>query len=100
MIYFEWDEKKESRNLRVHGISFNTASLVFEDPFRLTEDDSVVEGERRLRTTGLIGGTLVLIVIHLELDDDDDIFVRIMSARKATAAERKLYEQNHQTKAG
>ncbi len=94
MIYFEWDENKAARSRRDHGISFQTASLVFDDPFRLTEEDSVVDGEQRMRTTGLIGGTLVVIVIHLEAADTEDLFVRITSARKATPEEGRTYEQN------
>lgn len=95
MLYFEWDDMKAARNLRVHSISFTTASLVFDDPFRITEEDSVVQGEQRLRTTGLAGGIAIVVVIHLEEIAGDDLFVRIISARKATREERRSYDEGH-----
>jgi uncharacterized protein len=95
VIYFEWDEAKAARNLRVHGISFITATAVFEDPYCITEEDSVVDGELRLRTTGLVNGTTMVIVIHLQEVNHLDTFVRIISARKATPLETTLYDQNY-----
>ena len=45
---FEWDENKAERNLRIHGVDFDEASVVFEDPYRTTEEDSVVENEKEM----------------------------------------------------
>ena len=95
MIYFEWDEKKAARNLRVHRIDFEDASLVFDDPFRTTEEDSVVDGEQRFRTIGLASGIALLLVVYVEETSTCDLFVRIISARKAAPFERIGYEQNH-----
>ena len=94
MIHYEWDENKAAYNLREHGIDFADVRAVFNDPFRLTEEDSVVDGKLRWRTIGTARGITVLLVIHLEQDFHEDIFVRIISARKATASERSDYEQN------
>ena len=66
MILFEWDEAKAVRNLRVHGVSFRLAARVFDDVMRLTEEDSVVEGEQRWRSIGTADGHPVVFVIHLE----------------------------------
>jgi uncharacterized DUF497 family protein len=44
-MLFEWDEVKSRRNLLKHGISFETAKLVFDDPYAFSERDRVVEGE-------------------------------------------------------
>ena len=51
-MYFEWDPEKAHKNLRDHGVSFEDASTVFIDPYRITEEDSVVDGELRWRTIG------------------------------------------------
>jgi len=67
---------------------------VFDDPYRITQEDSVVEGELRWRTVGAAYGIVVLLVIHLEEDFGGDLYVRIISARRATAGERSDYEQN------
>jgi uncharacterized DUF497 family protein len=94
MIYFEWDLDKDAKNLRERGFGFAAMRPVFSDPYRITEEDSVVEGEQRWRTIGTAGGITVVIVIHLEENFRGDTFVRIISARKATPAERSEYEHN------
>jgi uncharacterized protein len=93
-IYFEWDTNKASANIRDHGVSFPVASFVFRDVSRITEEDSVVDREQRLRTIGIGKGTAVLIVIYLEGVWGLDTYVRIISARRATPGERGDYEQN------
>ena len=45
MIQFEWDEGKNRANRLKHGVSFETAALVFDDPFALMHQDRVVDGE-------------------------------------------------------
>jgi uncharacterized protein len=57
---FEWDDLKSSRNLAKHRISFETASLVFEDPRVLVREDRVVEGEERWQALGWIEGALIV----------------------------------------
>jgi uncharacterized protein len=52
---FEWDEHKNRRNRRKHGVGFETAALVFDDPYALTQRDSSVENEERWITVGAIG---------------------------------------------
>ena len=94
MIYFDWDEKKAAKNLRDHEVDFEDAKTVFNDPYRITEEDSVVNGEQRWRTIGTALGIAILFVAHLEEDFGEDIFVRMISARAATAGERRDYEQN------
>ena len=94
MIHFEWDEAKAASNLREHGVDFLDAIGVFDDPFRMSEEDSVVDGELRWRTIGTALGITILLVVHLEDDFGEDVFVRMISARKATPGERSNYEQN------
>jgi uncharacterized DUF497 family protein len=61
---FVWDEEKNRRNLAKHKISFETASLVFEDPFAISRLDRIVDGEERWQTMGLIDAAVVVIVAH------------------------------------
>jgi uncharacterized protein len=93
---FEWDELKNRRNLRKHKISFGTARLVFGDPFALSIQDRVVESEERWKTLGMVGGVIV-VVAHTYQEEGEELVIRIISARKATATERIAYAQGHET---
>ena len=57
---FLWDEAKSRSNLAKHKVSFETAKLVFEDPFAVSVQDRIVEGEERWQTLGLVGEAVVL----------------------------------------
>ena len=89
---FAWDERKNRINKRKHGVSFETASAVFDDPYHLTRQDREVDGEPRWQTIGIVHGIHVLLVAHTVDEHEDRI--RILSARKATRRERSLYAQN------
>ena len=90
MLSFEWNDRKALTNLAKHGVSCETARKVFEDPFAVEiEDRSANYGEVRRRIVGL-GNGLVLTVIYTERSE----VIRIISARKATRAERKEYDDN------
>ncbi len=86
-----WDPR---RNRRIHGIGFETARLVFDDPLAASRPDPHTE-EERWQTIGVVGGIAVL-VIHTEPKRDpmtgEDVG-RIISARKATSHERKAYDE-------
>jgi uncharacterized DUF497 family protein len=86
---FEWDEEKNRRNLAKHKISFETASSVFNDPQHLSVQDRFVEGEERWQTLGMVAG-LVVIVAHVWEEEDGEEVIRLISARKATARERRI----------
>ena len=91
-----WDPGKAAVNRAKHGLSFETAALVFEDPFHASRPDPHPDGDR-WRTVGLVGAVLLL-VVHTwpEADSEDAEPVgRIISARKATAHERKAYEEGN-----
>ncbi len=92
---FEWDEKKNRRNLAKHKISFETASAVFDDPQALSIRDRVVEGEERCQTLGMVSD-VVVIVAHSYRDHPDGELIRLISARKATARERRVYAANQE----
>ena len=91
-LFFEWDEAKNQKNQKKHDVSFETASLVFEDPLRISIQDRHTNGEERWQTIGMVKGVLMLLVAHTIIDDDDCEIIRIISARQVTKAERNQYE--------
>lgn len=97
---FAWDETKNRSNQNKHdGIAFEEAAHVFRDPFRLTRQDRIEDGEERWQTIGVVHGVTVLLVAHTITEDDDDgepvEVIRIISARRATPKERKHYEHEN-----
>ena len=96
---FEWDEDKNRRNLAKHKVSFETARSVFDDPRMLSIQDRVVEGEERWQTVGMVSGA-VLIVAHTYRDEAGDEVIRLISARKAIASERRAYAKSQKRSSG
>jgi uncharacterized DUF497 family protein len=93
-VRFEWDEDKNESNQRKHGISFETAALVFEDHNRLLFIERIEDGEERWHAIGSVRGSyLFLTVVHTYAEEDVEAIVRIISARRATRHERKLYAE-------
>jgi hypothetical protein len=90
---FVWDERKSRANLAKHHVSFETGRLVFDDPFALSVQDRTVHGGERWQTMGLVGGMVVILVAHTFLEQDGEEVIRIISARKATPHERRIYEE-------
>lgn len=85
---FEWDDDKAELNLIKHGVRFEKATYVFEDPFSVTfEDFDHSEGELREITYGCTLFNELLVVSHTARQD----LIRIISARHATKAERRKY---------
>jgi uncharacterized DUF497 family protein len=87
-----WNPEKAAVNRVKHGLSFETASLVFDDPFAASKPDPHPDGDR-WHTVGLVGSVALLVVHTWPEEDDGDPVGRIISARKATAHERKAYEE-------
>ena len=87
---FEWDGSKAALNARKHGVSFEEAASVFNDPLAYTfHDPDHSVGEVRLLTFGHSHVGRVLAVVHAERGGT----IRIISARSATRHERGIYEQ-------
>jgi len=84
---FEWDSEKAAEILRKHRISFDEAATAFFDPLSRTIPDHSV-GERRFITMGASSGGRLVVVAHTEHGST----LRIISARLASASERKRYE--------
>nr|VFJ42301.1 MAG: hypothetical protein BECKFW1821A_GA0114235_100160 [Candidatus Kentron sp. FW] len=86
---FLWDQAKAATNYRKHGVGFSEAATVFGDPLAGTfSDPDHFVGELRLITVGISYAGRLLVVSHAENRDG----IRIISARPATAHERKKYE--------
>ena len=92
MVTFDWDDAKNRSNLRKHGVGFDTASLVFDDPYALMLQDRFENGEERWQAIGRIADAVVLVVAHTVKARAGTEVIRIMSARKADRRERKRYE--------
>jgi uncharacterized DUF497 family protein len=90
-VDFTWDARQDRLNRRKHRISFDTALHVFDDPYHVTTQDREVDGETRWQTIGMIGVHNVLLVAHT-IDDEGEA-IRIISARKATRTERRIYAE-------
>lgn len=88
-----WDENKNRRNRAKHRLSFETAALVFDDPHSISRLERIEGGEERWQTLGLAGGIVVLLVAHTYFEEVGEEVIRIISARKATPGERKVYEE-------
>jgi uncharacterized DUF497 family protein len=91
-INFEWDDEKDKLNQKTHGISFEDAKFVFNDPLKIILPDLYhSEKEERWLAIGFV--SRVLFVVFTERSENT---IRIISARTATKAERRLYnDQNH-----
>ncbi len=93
-VRWTWDENKNRSNLRKHGLSFETAALVFADPLMVQRPDPHSEEERWL-SVGLVGN-VVIVVSHTSPAPETSAepgVRRIISARKATSHERRAYEE-------
>jgi uncharacterized protein len=91
-LNFDWDNNKARANIKKHDVSFIEAATVFSDPFSITTDDPLHSTEElRFVTIGYSDRYRLLVVIHTERDYN----IRIISARKATSRERRVYEQNN-----
>lgn len=89
-LIFEWDERKAKANVAKHGVDFEEARTIFNDPQLLTfEDIDHSEQEQRYLSLGISSDGRLLIAAHTE---DGDI-IRLINCRKATRRERRIYEE-------
>ena len=85
---FEWDPGKATANVRKHRVGFDEAMTVFSDRESVTVlDPDHSEGEERYVIVGFSSRRRLLVVSHAEQDEN----VRIISARRANARERRIY---------
>jgi uncharacterized DUF497 family protein len=92
-LHFQWHEEKAKTNLKRHRVSFDEATTVFIDPFSITiPDPAHSAGEQRYIDIGSSDKGRVLVVVYAERGAT----IRIISCRKATPSERRLYEQGNE----
>lgn len=89
-LSFEWDAQKARTNERKHGVTFGDAATAFGDPLSATvpDPDHSIEEARFVLIGSTYRGTIV-VVVHTQRGDS----IRIISARRATRAERRAYER-------
>jgi len=92
MLRFAWDERKNRANRAKHGVWFEEAQSVFDDPrARMFHDPEHSEDEERFLLLGMSSAERVLVVVHCYREAES--LVRIISARKATKKEVRAYEE-------
>ena len=89
-VRFTWDPIKAARNLRAHGVSFESAMEVFDDPHQVVGDNYFFEceGEQRYQIIGMTRELVLLLVVFVEPSTK---IIRLISARKADNYEKNLY---------
>jgi len=91
---YEWDENKNKLNQQKHGISFEEAKEIFEDPLQISKLDCRFNHfEERWITVGATLEYKILVVANLFFTDEGEEIIRIISARKANKQERESYER-------
>ncbi|MFZ0312367.1 MAG: BrnT family toxin [Candidatus Korobacteraceae bacterium] len=93
MVRYEWDPAKNKSNKAKHSIDFETAQLIFDDPFCIAFIDLITDAEQRWKAIGAIEDVVLLVVAYTYRQDGADEAIRIISARRATPRERKLYAE-------
>jgi uncharacterized DUF497 family protein len=89
-LEFEWDPAKAESNLKLHGISFDDATTIFRDVLSITiADPDHSDSENRFIDIGMSHRMELLVVSYSERKNR----IRLISARRATRAERRSYEE-------
>ena len=89
MLHFEWDDRKNRANQKKHGVDFEAAKLVFDDPLCVMFVERDTDGEQRWHAIGSVESVIVLVVAYTYRGD----VIRIISARPASSHERRLYAE-------
>jgi uncharacterized DUF497 family protein len=93
---FEWDPAKERANVERHGVSFEEATTVFQDPLaKVHADPDHSESERRVILVGHSARHRLLLVAFTDRQGK----IRLISAREVTRRERRDYEESQQGRA-
>jgi uncharacterized protein len=88
-VKFRWDAKKAAANVRKHGVSFDEAATCFDDTNGCYLKNEAPSEEDRLILIAWSARRRLLFVVHAEVGRDE---IRIVSARKASAAQRRIYD--------
>ena len=88
-MQFEWDDDKNDSNIRKHGISFETARRIFDEPVLTRLDDRKDYVEDRFISVCMVEGVAVIVVAHTNREGS----IRLISARPASRRERQQYHE-------
>jgi uncharacterized DUF497 family protein len=91
---FEWNQEKNRLNYTKHGLSFEVACKIFDDPLATFIFDRIVDEEERWHAVGKVSNLPLLVVAHTYRNNNGEEIIRIISARQASTHERKRYEQD------
>lgn len=93
---YDWDKNKAKANIESHNVSFEEAVLVFTDEWAIEEfDDSHSDkNENRFTIIGLSETRLLRVTYTVEMDQENEEIIRIISAREAKGLDEKDYERN------
>lgn len=92
-MQFEWDKNKNETNIKKHGVSFEEAQTIFYDPTtKVAIDPDHSEDEERFIAIGYSSFCRLLLVVHCFREDDK--VIRIISARKVTKREEKVFSED------
>jgi uncharacterized DUF497 family protein len=90
---FEWDENKNKANIQKHGVDFEDAKTVFDDPLQISKlDYRFSYFEERWITIGTAKNQQLIVVVNLFFTNEGEEIIRIISARPANPKERATYE--------
>ncbi len=91
-VRFKWDRKKDIANFRNHGIPFDEAKTVFydENAIEFYDQDHSLREDRYLMI-GLSSKLRILLVSYTVSEGKDEDVIRIITSRKATQNEQKIY---------
>jgi len=93
-LNFSWNPEKAKSNILKHKVTFETASSVFKDPNALSIfDESHSISEERWITMGVASSGSIIVLVHTYNLTDNNINIRINSARKATSNEKHKYTE-------
>jgi uncharacterized DUF497 family protein len=86
--------RKAKRNLRVQGVSFETAKEVFDDPHHVAGDNYFIEsgGQQRYQIIGMTGNLVLLLVVFVDRSQPNTEVTHLISARKAVDYEESIYK--------
>jgi len=87
-----WSPAKRAQNLKKHGLDFEIAQYVFDDPYHLSEQDRIENYEYRWRIIGMVNSIVIMVGCNYEEEDGEET-IRIITARKATSTERRQYHE-------
>jgi uncharacterized DUF497 family protein len=92
---FDWDANKAEINLAEHRVSFEEAMAVFEDVWSIQEYDASHSNfdEQRFTIIGLSELRLLRVTYAVEIDEESNEIVRIISAREVNGIDKKDYER-------